>query len=264
MRPRKPETGPEEQDREFVTALARGLEILRAFRKEGDWLGNKDFAERTGLKKPTVSRLTHTLHKLGYLSYDPTTARYALAPPVLSLGYACLSNLPVRDIARPYMQELADYSGLPIALAARDRLTMIYVSCCRSTSAITLAIEVGQHIKLATTAIGRAYLAALPVAERQTLLDEIRDHEGADWTRVQEGIAAAVEEYATWGFCTSFGDWKPEVNSVAVPLAAANGAPLMAVNCGGGAAQLDRARIFDDIGPRLIGLADRLSPAKPF
>ena len=49
------------KDRQFVTALARGLEILRCFQAGDPALGNQDIAERTGLPKPTVSRLTHTL-----------------------------------------------------------------------------------------------------------------------------------------------------------------------------------------------------------
>ena len=76
-------------DRQFVTSLHRGLEILRAFRpadKAG--LGNSELAERTGLPNSTVSRLTFTLLKSGYLVYDEGTGRYRMGVPVLSLGYA--------------------------------------------------------------------------------------------------------------------------------------------------------------------------------
>src|SRR5918997_2052925 len=57
------------KDRKFVTALARGLEVLRAFTPTEGLLGNGEIAERTGLPKPTVSRLTYTLTKLGYLAH---------------------------------------------------------------------------------------------------------------------------------------------------------------------------------------------------
>src|SRR5687768_950530 len=48
-------------DRQFVAALARGLAILRCFKSHERYLGNQEIARRTGLAKPTVSRLTHTL-----------------------------------------------------------------------------------------------------------------------------------------------------------------------------------------------------------
>ena len=60
-------TGEDDKDRNFITALARGLDILRCFKMGEVDLTNQDFAQRTGLPKPTVSRLTHTLVVLEYL-----------------------------------------------------------------------------------------------------------------------------------------------------------------------------------------------------
>ena len=54
-------------DRPFVSSLARGMSILRAFRAEDRMLGTQILSERTGLHKTTVSRLLGTLTKLGYL-----------------------------------------------------------------------------------------------------------------------------------------------------------------------------------------------------
>jgi hypothetical protein len=84
------EPAEEKSDRQFVTSLARGLEVLRAFNPENGSLGNQELAQRTGLPKATVSRLTHTLTTLGYLDYDPRLARIMIAPAVLSLGHACV------------------------------------------------------------------------------------------------------------------------------------------------------------------------------
>src|SRR5687767_15616748 len=57
-------------DRQFATTLARGLEVLRCFTPLEPMLGNKEISVRTGLPKPTVSRLTYTLTKLGYLRHN--------------------------------------------------------------------------------------------------------------------------------------------------------------------------------------------------
>ena len=65
------------------------------------------------------------------------------------------------QLARPLMQELATYSGASVSLGARDRLSMIYIEHCRGPSALTLSMDVGARIPLATSAIGRAYLAAI-------------------------------------------------------------------------------------------------------
>lgn len=263
MRPRKEPAKLDGADRDFVVALGRGLEVLRAFRKEGEALGNGDFAARTGLSKSTLSRLTHTLHRLGYLSFDPETARYRLAPPVLSLGYLCLAGMPTLQLAKPYMQELANYSGMPVALAGRDRLTMVYLERCRGSNPITLAIEVGAHIKLATTAIGRAFLAGISEDLRHEILQEIREHEHEGWPVIERGINDALEAYAKHGYCLSIGEWKTGVNSVAVPLIPTDGSPVLAFNCGGAASHLTRDWIEADISARLKELVRNVSAISP-
>ena len=264
MRPRKDRTkDAERQDRDFVTALARGLELLRAFRREGEALGNGELAERTGLSRSTVSRLAYTLNKLEYLSYDPDTARYRLAPPVLSLGFSCLAGIPLRQLAKPFMQELADYTGMPAAMASRDRLSMVYLERCKGTNAVTLAIEVGAHIKLATTAVGRACIAAHGPDEQARILALVEEHEGDNWPNVQPGIEAAIEDYQQYGYCTSFTEWKRDVNAVAVPFVPTDGSPIIAFNCGGPSQTLTRDWIESDVAHRLVDLVRRVAAHAP-
>jgi DNA-binding IclR family transcriptional regulator len=263
MRPRKEHSPDVEQDRNFVVALSRGLEILRAFGREGEALGNRDFAQRTGISKSTISRLTYTLHKLGYLSHDPDTARYRLAPPVLSLGFACLAGLPLRQLARPLMQELADYTGMPVAMVGRDQMSMVYLERCKGTNALTLAIDVGAHIKMATTAAGRASVAAMATNGHPEIIEKLRDHEGENWRFVQPGIEAAIESYLKRGYCTSYGEWRNEVNAVAVPLVPRDGSSVVVFNCGGPSHSLTRDWIESDVAIRLVSLVQRVSEFAP-
>lgn len=246
------------RDPQFITALARGLEVLRCFRPGDGALGNQQIAERTGLPKPTVSRLTYTLSTLGYLTYLPELGKYRLGVAVMSLGFSCLGSMGVRDIARPLLQELADYSGVSVALGTRDRLSMVYVECCRGDSTVTLALDVGSHIKLGTSAMGRAFLVGLPEAERTPLLERLAAHEGDRWPAVKAGIDQAMKDYRTLGFTISAGEWKQEVNAVGVPLNLGDGHLTYALNCGGPAYMLPRDRLLADIGPRLTAIADRI------
>ncbi|MDL2425343.1 helix-turn-helix domain-containing protein, partial [Pseudomonas sp. BAgro211] len=58
------------KDRKYVEALARGLDVLRAFTHGSVVLGNQEISRITGLPKATVSRMTYTLTQLGYLCYS--------------------------------------------------------------------------------------------------------------------------------------------------------------------------------------------------
>ena len=253
--------GTDGQDRQFVTALARGLELLRCFTPDEAVLGNRQLASRTGLPPATVSRLTHTLCELGYLEYSEGLGKYRLGPPVLSLGYACLRNLAIRQRARELMARLAEDTGASVAMGARDRLEMVYVEHCHAPELRTLRLDVGSRIPLATTSLGRALLAGLPEAERNYLLEHIRQRDPDNWPQLAAGIERAVEEVTRRGFCLVRGEWQRDVNAVGVPLVPGDGSPIVALNCGGPEFSLPVKRLEQEVGPRLVHLAHSLGPA---
>lgn len=246
-----------EKDRQFVTALARGLELLRCFGPGERHIGVTELARRTGIPKPSVSRLAGTLCKLGYLNYSDALGKYSLGAGVLSLGYSMLSNLDIRQLAKPYMQELADYSRASVSIGIRDRLSMVYVETVRSNAPIALQRGVGARLTLATTSMGRAYLAALPESERNFLMDQIRLRDEENWPWIKSGIEQGFRDYADHGFCISMGDWEREIVAVGVPFQNADGT-LMAFNCGGPAFVLTREKLENEIGPRLVSLVKRV------
>lgn len=154
-------------DRKFVGAIGRAFDVLRAFKPGQGPLGNTELSVATGLPKATVSRLTHTLTRLGYLNYLSDHGVYEPSPSILALGYCVLSNMRVRQLARDHMQQLADYGKTMCALASRDRLSMIYVSMCNGGGFRTLHMDVGSRADIATSAIGRAFLSGISERERE-------------------------------------------------------------------------------------------------
>jgi DNA-binding IclR family transcriptional regulator len=244
-----------EDDPRFVVALARGLSILKAFKRGDAGLSNQQLAARTGLAKATISRLTYTLTRLGYLDYSTITGRYSLSVSALALGFTALGGIAVRDIARPLMQTMADRVGCSVAIGVPDKRTMVYIEHCRGQSPLHIGIEVGSHIRMATSAMGRAYLASLDQATRETLLDELCPPDG-NGAAMREGVQAAVEQYQRYGYVTSVGEWKQEINSVGVPLTF-HGSQPYALNCGGSALLL-KIEMLDSVGRELVDLAVRI------
>ncbi len=260
----RPVEGSPGDDRQFVTALARGLEVLSSFRARDRGLGNQELARRCGLPKSTVSRLTHTLTRLGYLTLDADSGKYRLGSATLALGSTALARMDVRQTARPLMQHLADASASMVSLGMRDRLSMIYVENCRSASALTLSLDVGSRIPLATTAMGRAYLSILGAAERQAIFDDLAALDDLAWPALRRGIDQALEQVRTLGVACSFGDWQPDVNAIAVGFHPGGGMPPMAINCGGPAFSLPPQTLLEQVRPRLIALAQELQqPGRP-
>jgi DNA-binding IclR family transcriptional regulator len=241
-------------DRKFVTALARGLEVLRAFTPTEGLLGNGEIAERTGLPKPTVSRLTYTLTKLGYLAHVERLAKYQLAPAALALGYTALSNIRIRQLARTHMQEVADYAGAVVALGTRDRLDLIYLELARSKHGAMLRLMQGSRLPITTTAMGRALIAGMPEEERDWLLSYVKRQDTKNWPKIKAGIERAIKDFEARGFVLSLGDWERDINAVGVPLLAPDGSGIFAFNCGAPGFHFTREKLEADIGPRLASM----------
>lgn len=208
-----------EKDRKFVEALSRGLDVLRAFGQESAILGNQDISRVTGLPKPTVSRMTYTLTKLGYLSYNTQLEKYQLSSGVLALGYAYVSNLRVRQLARPYMDEFARQTNMSVGLTCADRLHMIYVENRLPPEASLLRMDIGLKLPMATTSAGRAYYCAVSDKRRKVLDDALEVKYGPEsWPEKKEGLNRAMEDYSKYGFCLSLGEWDRNINSAGVPV----------------------------------------------
>lgn len=248
------------EDRHFVAALARGLEVLACFRS-GTRLGNQDIATRCNLPKSTVSRLTATLVRLGYLIQAEDSGKFRLGTATLSLGSAMLSKLDVREVARPWMEELAAFGKVEVALGTRDRLSMIYVETCRSVRPPAPVLAVGARIPVATTAMGRAWLSAIATQERQEFLERIRKRERTDWEPTLRGIERSIHEHNTLGVTCSFGEWLPHINGIACAVRPGDGLPPMAISCGGLATRLAPQFLLSEVRPRLIAMAARIEDA---
>jgi DNA-binding IclR family transcriptional regulator len=217
-------------DRQFSINLARGLQVLRAFTPGDATLGNRALCDRTGLPKATVSRITHTLTMLGYLT-RASDQRYALGAGVLSLGYPMLAAMRVRQIARPWLEKLAGETGCTVNLGLRERLNVVYVDSCRADRGNAWRPDIGSLLPLMSTSIGCAILAATAPLERNALLNRLRIDDPARFALDRSIWEREREAFAARGYCTALSEWRPDVNAIGVPLRQRLQAETMAVNC---------------------------------
>ncbi|MFN0298437.1 IclR family transcriptional regulator [Acinetobacter albensis] len=248
----------DENDRQYITALARGLELLRCFTPKNQHLGNQELSLMTGLPKPTITRLTHTLSRLGYLKQVPHSTKFQLSIGVLSFGYSLLSNISIRSIVLPYMTELADYAQASVAMATRDRLNMIYLDVVQGKGSMTMQRQVGTYLPIHLSSIGRACLAAIPEDEREFLLNAIRAKHKDQWITIKHALDQSFKDYQDFGYCFSVGDCHKDVNSVAVPFYHEQHG-LLVFNCGGPSFILNREKLENEIAPRLLHMVNNIA-----
>lgn len=224
-RTKAPARRPVRQQAAFVRAskanrsLERGLGILRAFRLGSSTLKNGEIAERTGLSKSTVSRLTATLVASGFLQYDAHASTYRLGSPLLSLGHSVKEGSWVLREALPIMREMAEGQLINVGLAVPDGLEMVYLeSVRRERSTFTRHIVSGFRLPIELTALGRAYLASLDAAALQALLRQLAARNEARWPDILAEVERSLLTIGRQGYCRAI--WQPGMVSIAAPLRA--------------------------------------------
>ena len=262
MNTRRASKYAESKDRQFVTALARGLEILQCFSPSKPELGTAEIADMIHLPQPTVWRLSYTMMKRGFLVYSPEHKKLRLGVPVLGLGYAVAASQPIAELARPYMQAIADKCQGAVSLGARDGLNMIYLQRCHGPSIILTDLRVGSRVLIGYSSTGWAYLAGLEPEAREELLKEIRSADGPRWAQTEQRFRSALHRYPDEGYIVNKGSLHPQINGVAVPIRFQDGADLLSVSAGGISSLFTDKRLHL-IGRSLVELASSLQIVRP-
>ena len=235
-----------------VSALARGLAVLRLLGTEESPLTLKEISEGTAIPKPTVSRLINTLMMSGLVRRLPGSERYALGAGVMTLSHAYLAKLDIRAEARVHMRAFAEAAGVTAHLGTRDRLDMVLLESVRPVSAaLVMRIGVGDRLGLATSASGRAYLAALPDEERDQMIQTLRLHMEHQWPVLAPQLEQALAQYRSVGYVASHGEWHPDVNAIAAPLVMPYG-EIYTLNCGGPAFKLPAEALANEVAPAML------------
>ncbi len=254
----------EEKDRNFITALARGLDLLRCFKQGETALTNQDFAARTGLPKPTVSRLTHTLCVLEYLVADPRTGTYQLGAGVLQLGFSVLASMGIVERARDTMRALSNgpNSYITVALAEAYNTDAVYVAVEKSMENVSLTMQVGARLPIFHSAIGRAMLVGMDDDNRALMFERANAKDPDGHATRKAVFDQALAEYENLGYCRSYGDWRPDVNGIAAPVFALSGRGVYGLNVGGPSFHVKKKHLERAYGTLLVDAATRLSTGR--
>jgi DNA-binding IclR family transcriptional regulator len=243
-----------EIDRQFASTLGRGLTVLRCFTPTQPILGNKEISQRTGLPKPTVSRMTYTLTVLGYLRHLPRIGKYEVGSAILSLGYPLLANINARHVARLEMNVLAEYARGCVSLGMRERINMVYIETARSKEVLDFKPDIGQTFPIMMSAMGHAYLAGLEPSERVSVINQIRVKTPDVWARHRSKIESSFEDFRVRGFCLHHGDFSRHFHTVAVPTRRRCESDPMVFNCAVPVHAVQRGQLEADLGPRLVAM----------
>ncbi|WP_156936838.1 IclR family transcriptional regulator [Bradyrhizobium sp. WSM2254] len=240
---------------------ARVLEIMAAFNVEDRYLGNAEIAERTGIPRPTVSRITATLVEEGYLNYQSRIGKYEVGPRVLALSYSLIARLQIYTRARPFMEELAREARAIVGLGILDGLNVVFIECAMGDQLDSQRVVVGFRVPVAFTAIGWSCLSAMNSPQRAEVLEKLEALYPSRRSEIASNVKRAIADIWEHGFCISEGAFEPGANAVSVPFLDKDGQQILAFNMTGSDAILTRRAIETKWGPRLVKMVEQFRAA---
>jgi DNA-binding IclR family transcriptional regulator len=196
---------------------------------------------------------------MGYLRQVGAHGQYHLGDKVTALGHALLRTMPVRRVAEPLMQAMADKHEMSVALGIGEEADMVYIHYCSGPETVTMRLRVGSLVPIAQSAMGRAYMWALDEEQRARHIQAIRTASGDKADAIEADLRAEIAKVDERGFSVSFGAWRREIYAVGAPVWLDRGETVLALNCGTRRRGLDAAHFHRTLGPELMALSSELS-----
>jgi IclR family transcriptional regulator, pca regulon regulatory protein len=247
------QTGPD-----FIEALARGLDVIRAFNATRPVMTLSEVAAATGLARPTARRMLLTLEELGFVRSGQ--GGFALTPRVLQLGMAYIGATNIWEIARPHMEQLVRYTGESSSLAQLDGSDIVYVVRVAVPKIITIAVTVGTRFPALQTSLGKVLLADLAPDElERTLAEPGRSGITPLWNPSAEERNRVLHEVRTQGWALTDEQLAPGIRSVAAPVRDNNQKVVAALNVSVHAAQTSLETLTEKYLPILLETAQAIS-----
>ncbi|MFT4150396.1 MAG: IclR family transcriptional regulator C-terminal domain-containing protein [Paracoccaceae bacterium] len=230
---RKPAAAPGKiKAADFVSALARGIEVLRLFSEEQPQITTSEVAEKTGLSRAAARRFLLTLTELGYLQVEQESFRPL--PKLLELGYSYLSTWNFRETVQPYLRQAVDELHENCSFGVLDGGDIVYLARAEARRIVqSITISVGTRVPAAVSAMGRVLLAHLPPEELDRLMSDhllraMTSRTITDPVLFRERLARVREQ----GYALVEGEFEEGLISVAVPVFSSAGRAIAAINVG--------------------------------
>jgi IclR family transcriptional regulator, pca regulon regulatory protein len=243
---------------EFVQSLERGLSVIRSFSSGSRSLTLTEVAERTGLTRAAARRFLITLKDMGYVESDGRL--FSLRPRVLELGYSYLASLPAWEIARPFLQELADKVRETTSASVLDGDDIVFVARVETKRIMSMTLGVGSRLPAWATAMGRVLLADLGSEQLdhyfgRVTLAPLNERTVTDEQRLRKIIDDAGQK----GWTLVDQEVEEGVRSLAVPIRSPKGRTEVAITVCSHALRVTLDRVMDEFLPLALETSERVT-----
>ncbi len=218
----------------LIQVVERALELMEMLAGSGESMRATDIARRMELPLQTVNNLLRTLYRRGYLSQDSRRC-YRLGPQCFYLGSFADRWSALRDAVAVPLAQLVETTRLTGFVGVIENDKLLCVALLSPGRKNVGAPPQFWADELHATACGRVLLAALPESERRKLLARTARRKLTGRTVVDgDELHRLCRQVAEAGFAEVCDESRPEVSSLAIPLAGADGRTYAGLAISGG------------------------------
>jgi IclR family pca regulon transcriptional regulator len=243
---------------DFVLSLARGLLVIESFEGHTEGRSIGEVAQATGLSRAAARRLLLTLETLGYA--ENSRRVYRLKTRVLKLGLSYLSSTSLIAAAQPVLERITETLGESASMCMLDGDQIVYVARSAASRVLSVGLSVGSRLPAFCTSMGRVLLAALPDAELEAFLRDLKPTAFTPKTIVEpRKLRKAILEVRGQGYALVNEELEAGLRALAVPVRTRQGRVVAAVNVGANALRMEKKQMIRRCLPVLERSAQALT-----
>ena len=150
----------QQAEKTSIQVIERMMSLLDVLAEIGEPVSLKVLARNSGLHPSTAHRILAAMASAAVVERHENGS-YTLGIRLLELGNLVKSRISIREVARPYMQQLHEAIGEAVNLGIRHEDEIIYVDRTSSgRSLVRVVYLVGGRAPLHLTSVGKLFLAA--------------------------------------------------------------------------------------------------------
>ena len=242
-----------------IQVLDRALALLDALSQQGPDLALGEISQSLKLHKSTAHRLIMVLERHRLLERNSRTGRYRLGLKLFELGTKAVSQLDLREQARPFLERVVLETGETVHLCIYDDGEVVYVDKVEPARSVRLASSVGRRNPAYCTAVGKAIMAYLPEAQVE---DAVRKHGLHPLTTktvsTLEELKTELEHIRELGYAIDDEENEEGVCCVGAVVRGFDGDPVAAISVSGPTFRLGKEKVVM-VAQSVIAAADGLS-----
>jgi DNA-binding IclR family transcriptional regulator len=202
-------------ERYQAPSVRKAFQILQLLARSEEGMGISDLAQELDLSKSTVHGITAAMEEVGAVIRNPLNKRYTLGYTVVELGKKGLSRIPLREVARTYLENLAQECGESVFLGILKDHHIFILDVAESNRELKITSPSGTKIPLTAGAPGKLFLAGMEEKNTRQYLAERPLVKYTDNTIIDtEAYLKELEKVRGQGYATDYGEYLQGVNAV--------------------------------------------------